>query len=160
MAAAIGWVPELGGVFADLSVLDNVTRPPFVPAVAEDLALDALDLLGLGARLQDSAGALSTGERRRVALARAIARRAPLLVIDGNLDATLAPLLPAILNVLPHVRGVLTAGCTADEWAWRADAVVLVDDARAVCQAPLGELIDSRDPSVRSVITWVMPRVD
>lgn len=158
-AAVIGWVPESGGVFADLSVLDNVAHPPHAAAVAPDVARDALDLLGLTSRLQDLAGGLPTAERRRIALARCIARRLPVLVIDGGLDATLAPLLPAVLSLLPHLRGVLTAGCTADDWAWRADSVVLVEDGRAVCQGPLGELVDSLDPSARSVLTWVMPRV-
>lgn len=157
-AALIGWVPETGAVFADLSVLDNVVKPPHVMAVAADVAKDALDLLGLTPRLQDLAGVLSTAERRRIALARSIARLQPVLVIDGNLDATLAPLLGATLDFLPHLRGVLTAGCTADDWAWRADSVVLVQDGQAVCQAPLAELVDSSDPSARSVLTWVMPR--
>jgi ABC-type cobalamin/Fe3+-siderophores transport system ATPase subunit len=157
LSEIVGWVPQQGGIFSDLSVLDNVARAPHTMAIDDRVAMDALDLLALSARARDPVRVLSAGELRRVALARAIARRAPLLVIDGDLDATLAPLLPSILDLLPHVRGVLTAGCTANHWAWMADSVVLVEAGRAVAQAPLSELASSRDPAVRSVVTWVMP---
>jgi ABC-type branched-subunit amino acid transport system ATPase component len=157
LATSVGWVPERGGDFADLTVLENVESPPHVAPLPRERAVDALDLLGLGERLGERASMLSINERRRLCLARVVARRVPLLVIDGDLDATLAPLLPALLNVTPHIRGVVTSGCTADDWAWRADGVVLIQDARAVCQAPLAMLVDRPEAAIRSVLTWVLP---
>jgi hypothetical protein len=52
---------------------------------------------------------------------------------------------------------VLLATATAGERAWGADTVALVSDERLVAQAPLAELVDSTDPAVRSVLSWVSP---
>lgn len=154
--ATIGWVPEGDGVFLDHTVLGNVAAPPHGDRLREDIALDALDLVALGARAAEPVARLSRAERRRVALARAIALRRPVLVVDGDLDPTLAPLLPLVLEQAPHVRAVLTAGCRADDWAWGADSVALVAEGRVVVQAPLAELACRQDAEVKGVLTWVM----
>lgn len=154
--ATIGWVPEGGGVFLDHTVLRNVGAPPHADRVDEDVALDALDLVALAARAADPVGRLSRAERRRVALARAIASRRPVLVVDGDLDPTLAPLLPLVLEQAPHLRAVLTTGCQADDWAWAADSVALVAEGRVIAQAPLAELACRQDAQVKGVLTWVM----
>ena len=93
--------------------------------------------------------------RRRVALARAIASRRPLLVVDGELDPTLWALLPGVLEQAPGVESVLLATATAGDRAWKADTVALVSDERLVAQASLAELVDSTDPEVRAVLSWV-----
>lgn len=154
--AMIGWVPEGDGVFLDHTVLKNVAAPPHAARVPEDVARDALDLVALAARATEPVARLSRAERRRVALARAIASRRPVLVVDGDLDPTLAPLLPLVLEQAPHLRAVLTAGCQADDWAWAADSVALVAEGRVVAQAPLAELACRQDADVKGVLTWVM----
>ena len=154
--AMIGWVPESDGVFLDHTVLTNVAAPPHAERTREDVALDALDLVALAARAADPVARLSRTERRRVALARAIASRRPVLVVDGDLDPTLAPLLPLVLEQAPHLRAVLTAGCLADDWAWAADSVALVAEGRVVAQASLAELACRQDADVKGVLTWVM----
>ena len=57
---------------------------------------------GAGTRLQPGGGALSSAQRRRLMVARAVARRPRLLVVDGALDGlddgTLAALLPVLLD--------------------------------------------------------------
>jgi ABC-type transporter Mla maintaining outer membrane lipid asymmetry ATPase subunit MlaF len=93
--------------------------------------------------------------RRRVALARALASRRPLLVVDGELDPTVWALLPGLLEQAPGVESVLLATATAGDRAWKADTVALVSGERLVAQAPLAELVDSTDPEVRSVLSWV-----
>lgn len=154
--AAIGWVPEGDGVFLDHTVLVNVAAPPHAERVPQDVALDALDLVALAARADEPVARLSRAERRRVALARALASRRPVLVVDGELDPTLAPLLPLVLEQAPHLRAVLTAGCQADDWAWAADSVALVAQGRVVAQGPLADLVCRQDADVKSVLTWVM----
>lgn len=154
--ALIGWVPEGDGVFLDHTVLTNVAAPPHAERLSEDVARDALDLVALAARAGEPVARLSRAERRRVALARAIASRRPVLVVDGDLDPTLAPLLPLVLEQAPHLKAVLTAGCQADDWAWAADSVALVADGRVVAQGPLAELACRQDPDVKGVLTWVM----
>ncbi len=157
LAALVGWVPEGDGVFLSDSVWDNVAHPPGVEPRPNDLARDALDLVGLADRAREPVANLPRQGRRRVALARALASRRPLLVVDGELDPTLWALLPGVLEQAPGVEAALLATATAGERAWAADTVALVAADRLVAQAPLAELVDSTDPDVRSVLSWVAP---
>jgi ABC-type multidrug transport system ATPase subunit len=157
LAALVGWVPEGDGVFLSDSIWDNVARPPGVPPNDSGLARDALDLVGLADRAREPVANLPRPGRRRVALARAVASRRPLLVVDGALDPTLWALLPGLLEQAPGVESVLLATASAGERAWQADSVALVAGDRIVAQAPLAELLDSADPDVRSVLSWVAP---
>ncbi len=155
LAALVGWVPEGDGVFLSDSIWDNVAHPPGAAPNDRGLARDALDLVGLAERAREPVANLPRQGRRRVALARALASRRPLLVVDGELDPTLWALLPGLLEQAPGVESVLLATATAGDRAWNADTVALVANERLVAQAPLAELIDSSDPDVRSVLSWV-----
>lgn len=150
LAGVAGWVPDGDGVFLSESVSGNVDRDA-------RRAVDALDLVGLAGRATDPVEALGRHGRRRVALARALALRRPLVVVDGELDPTMSALLPDVLAQLPWVESVLLAMATAGERAWRADTVVLMADGRVVAQAPLAHLVESPDPDVRGVLAWVAP---
>jgi ABC-type multidrug transport system ATPase subunit len=155
LAALVGWVPEGDGVFLSDSIWDNVAHPPGATPIDPGLARDALDLVGLVERAREPVANLPRRGRRRVALARALASRRPLLVVDGELDPALWALLPGVLEQAPGVESVLLATATAGDRAWKADTVALVAGERLVAQAPLAELMDSSDPEVRSVLTWV-----
>ena len=157
LAALVGWVPEGDGVFLSDSIWDNVSHPPGAAANDPHLARDALDLVGLAERVREPVANLPRRGRRRVALARAIASRRPLLVVDGELDPALWALLPGVVEQAPGVEAVLLATATAGERAWEADTVALVTGERLVAQAPLAELVDSTDPEVRAVLSWVSP---
>lgn len=155
LQAMIGWVPQGDGVFLDQTVFDNVARPPSAKPVAPEIALDALDLLALADRASVPVSSLSLAGRRRVALARALASRRPVLVIDGDLDATLRPLLPMLLEQADHVEAVVTASCTADDWAARADSIALVEGGRIIAQDDLQALRARPDARVKGALAWV-----
>jgi len=157
VAALAGYVPDGDGVFLSDTVGDNVARPPGVPPREPAAARDALDLVGLAERAREPVANLPRRGRRRVALARALASRRPLLVVDGELDPTLWALLPGVLEQAPGVESVLLAMATAGDRAWKADTVALVAGERLVAQAPLADLVDSTDPEVRAVLSWVSP---
>ena len=157
VAALVGWVPEGDGVFLSDSIWDNVAHPPGVAPHDADLARDALDLVGLADRIREPVAHLPRRGRRRVALARALASRRPLLVVDGELDPALWALLPGVLEQAPGVEAALLATATAGERAREADTVALVTGGRLVAQAPLAELVGSTDPEVRAVLSWVSP---
>lgn len=157
LAATVGWVPQGDGVFLSETVWENVHAPKYVEPCRRDQALDAIDWVGLSERAMEPVVNLNVANRRRVALARAVARQRPLMIIDGELDKTLWPMFPALCQQFPWLRGVVVATATADDLAWQADVVAPVDRGRVLGQAPLAELVDSHDPGVRSVLAWTTP---
>ncbi len=100
----------------DVALMGRYRRPrPFSRWSAEDrdAAMNALDRVGLADRAGRPAGRLSGGERRRLLMARAIARGARLLLLDepfAGLDAAVQHDLIAILDELAHEgRSILVA---------------------------------------------------
>jgi ABC-type nitrate/sulfonate/bicarbonate transport system ATPase subunit len=136
VATLAGWVPDGKGVFLSDTVGDNVARPPGVAPYDPATARDVLDLVGLGDRAGDPVSALGWGGRRRVALARALASRRPLLVVDGELDPTIWPLLPALLEQIPWVEALLLAVTSTEAVApfetGRPVVIARVEDGRIV----------------------------
>lgn len=91
-AEHVGFVFQQFHLAPYLSVLDNVLAPELAQrtAGARERALELLNELGLAERVAHLPGQLSSGERQRTALARALLHRPGLILADeptGNLDA-------------------------------------------------------------------------
>jgi ABC-type multidrug transport system ATPase subunit len=157
VAASIGWVPQNDGVFASETVWANVHAPRYVEPCDPERARDALDWVALADRAGEPVTNLGYGGRRRVALARALARRRPLLVIDGELDRSLWPLFPSLCEQFSWLRGLVVATATIEDLAWHADGVAPVEDGRVLDQAPLATLMKSNNPDVKAVLAWTSP---
>jgi putative ABC transport system ATP-binding protein len=92
----IGFVFQSYHLIADLTVVDNVEIPLLYRDMPSrerrKLALEALDKVGLNARIDHFPNQLSGGQSQRVAIARAIVGKPELILADeptGNLDSTM-----------------------------------------------------------------------
>ncbi len=105
----LAWVPQRP-LLEPGSVADAVRLGARAAADSEVAA--ALSSAGLAVRLDADVHTLSAGEQRRVAFARALLRRAPLLLLDeptAHLDAASAETIVDVLEALPRTRTVLVA---------------------------------------------------
>ncbi len=134
--------------FPNLSVLDNVAvgsvygrQPASSRRAAEAAARETLELLGLGDRAQRLAGSLTLVDRKRLELARALATRPRLLL----LDELLAGLNPSEVNAaMDLVRGIRDSGVTIVMVEHLVKALFGVSDRVAVLSA--GEKICEGTP--------------
>ena len=94
VASGIAMSPEGRRVFADLTVLENVELPLVYQGVSADdrreMALAALERVGLAERVKHRPTQMSGGQQQRVAIARAIAANPSIVMADeptGALDS-------------------------------------------------------------------------
>jgi putative ABC transport system ATP-binding protein len=133
----VGWVFQTSGLLPLLTAAENVALALRIQGVPDDraleLALAALEYVGLADRASHRAYELSGGEQQRAALARAIAKQPRLLLADeptGQLDSETAQ------EVVSLFREAATAGITVllathdAALADAADRVVRMEDGR------------------------------
>jgi lipoprotein-releasing system ATP-binding protein len=106
----LGFVYQFHHLLPEFNARENVVLPQLVlgtePKAAEERAEALLGTLGLSSRLDHRPSKLSGGEQQRVAVARALANKPPLVLADeptGNLDEHTADVVFA--EFLNLVRG-------------------------------------------------------
>jgi putative ABC transport system ATP-binding protein len=135
----IGFVFQTFHLIQDLNVMDNVEIPLLyrrMPAgQRRGMAQEALERVGLSARMSHFPSQLSGGQRQRVAIARAIVGRPSILLADeptGNLDSQMGDEIIGILEDLNR-DGTTVVMVTHDQrLASRTARIVRLFDGRQV----------------------------
>lgn len=133
---ALGFVYQFHHLLPDFDALENILLPQIIhgadAGAARSRAEELLGKLGLSQRLDHRPSKLSGGEQQRVAVARALANRPPLILADeptGNLDEATAD--RVLGEFLALVRGEGSAALVAthnERLAAKMDRVVRLHD--------------------------------
>jgi lipoprotein-releasing system ATP-binding protein len=132
----LGFVYQFHHLLPDFSAIENVILPQLIHGATTEAATarasELLGALGLSQRLDHRPSQLSGGEQQRVAVARALANRPPLILADeptGNLDEATADIV--LGEFLTLVRGEGSAALIAthnERIAAKMDRVVRLHD--------------------------------
>jgi len=129
----VGFVFQFYNLVASLTARENVELVTEIAANPMS-ADEALELVGLGKRLNHFPAELSGGEQQRVAIARAIAKRPGILMCDeptGALDSKTGGLVLDAIARTNRELGTTTAVITHNAViADMADRVVIIGDGR------------------------------
>lgn len=133
----IGFIFQGFNLIANLTAIENVELPLIYRGVSKkernDLAVEALKMVGLSHRMDHKPSEMSGGQQQRVAIARAIAAKPPVILADeptGNLDSASSKEIIAILKGL-HRDGRTVILITHDnEIADQAKRVIRIIDGK------------------------------
>ena len=135
---ALGFVYQFHHLLPEFNARENIVLPQLIHGAdteaANARAEQLLGALGLGARLDHRPSKLSGGEQQRVAVARALANKPPLVLADeptGNLDETTAD--TVLGEFLSLVRGEGSAALVAthnERLAAKMDRVLRLHEGR------------------------------
>ena len=105
-AAGLGYVPQRGNVFPDLSVADNLRMGAFL--APDRLAAELPRLFALFPRLaerrQAVAGSLSGGERRMLSIAMTLLLRPRMMLMDEPSSDLAPPMVQAVAETIVTLR--------------------------------------------------------
>jgi len=139
----IGFIFQQYNLIQSLTVLENVELPLIYqgidPIDRRDMALEALERVGLSERIKHHPAEMSGGQQQRAAIARAIATRPPIIMADeptGALDSHTGLEVLAFLQQLNNEGSTVILITHDNGIAATARRVVRLSDGRIVEDRP------------------------
>jgi len=134
----IGFVFQGFNLLSRTSALENVELPMLYLGVKTserlERAKEALDIVGLGDRMNSMPNQLSGGQQQRVAIARSLVNRPSIILADeptGNLDSRTAVEVMDVFQRLNQDRGIMIALVTHEpDIAQYARRIIVFKDGR------------------------------
>jgi lipoprotein-releasing system ATP-binding protein len=134
----LGFVYQFHHLLPEFNAVENVVLPQLVrgaePQAARERAQQLLGALGLSQRLDHRPSKLSGGEQQRVAVARALANKPPLVLADeptGNLDEhTADKVLSEFLGLVRNEGSAALVATHNERLAAKMDRVVRLHEGR------------------------------
>ena len=139
----IGFIFQGYNLIQELDALENVILPLIYRGVPvwdrEDLAMEALERVGMADRAHHRPSEMSGGQQQRIAIARAIATRPPIIMADeptGALDSRTGRHVLEILRELYREGTTILLITHDDSIASTARRVVRLADGRVIADHP------------------------
>ncbi|MFI6577556.1 ectoine/hydroxyectoine ABC transporter ATP-binding protein EhuA [Nocardiopsis sp. NPDC050513] len=164
---SIGMVFQQFNLFPNMTVRKNVTEAPvhvlgLSKDEANERAVELLELVGLGEKIDAHPTQLSGGQQQRVAIARALAMRPDILLLDEVTSALDPELVAGVLDVLRQVAEStdITMLCVTHEMGFARDVShrVLMFDKGRIAEEGTPEQIfeDPREERTKSFLRSVL----
>src|SRR6266849_1527104 len=133
--------------FAQMTAVENVMVGAFQkttdPARARSLAMEALDRVGLADKAEAHARVLSTGQRKRLELARALATQPRLLLLDEVTGGVDQRSIPALVELVRRLHGEGASLIVIEH-----NMGVIMGISQRIVALNLGEVIADGPPAV------------
>ncbi len=158
----VGFLFQMGALFDSMTVGENVmfplkqhtklSRPEF-----EDRCCRVLSLVGLDGIQKQMPASLSGGQRKRVALARAIVLEPEVVLYDEpttGLDPIRADVINELINALQRQLGITSVVVTHDMASAKrvADRMVMLHNGRVIADAEPEEFLESSNELVQRFV--------
>ncbi len=134
---SIGFVFQNFHLLPYLTLAENVMLPLAIVKMSKkeklSAALDALARVGLQGKAARLPNQISGGEQERVAIARAIVNRPPIILADeptGNLDTRTGAEIMKLLSALNHERITVIMVTHSNDYAHHARRLIRLSDGR------------------------------
>jgi phospholipid/cholesterol/gamma-HCH transport system ATP-binding protein len=158
--------PFTCGLFFSLDVYENVAFPlrertNWPPERIDQATIDHLTMVGLRDRARAMPDQLSSGERKRTALARALALHADIVIIDdvdSGIDGVRLALLCDLIKDVQTACGATFLVTTHDMAAARqlADYAAVIHEGRIVESGEADDVFSSDEPATRQLISGAL----
>ena len=148
MRKRVGMVFQHFNLFPHLTILENVTLAPIrhkmmTEEQAKEKAMELLNRVGVGDKADNYPAQLSGGQKQRLAIARAIAKKAKVLVFDDSFSAldmmTDAALRKELNEKVQDASIVIVAQRVST--ILHADQILVLDDGKIVGKGTHEELL-------------------
>lgn len=135
----IGFIFQVFNLLPRTSALENVEMPLIYSGVVkkerDERAIKALEIVGLGEKLQNKPSQLSGGQQQRVAIARALINNPSLILADeptGNLDSKSGEEILSLLSKLNKEGNTIVVVTHDLDIAKRAGRIISIKDGEIV----------------------------
>jgi len=136
---SIGFVFQNFHLLPYLTLAENVMMPLAIVKMSKkeklSMALHTLNRVGLSGKVNRLPNQISGGEQERVAIARAIVSRPPIILADeptGNLDTATGTEIMKLLSQLNHGGITVIMVTHSNEYAHHAQRLIRLSDGRLV----------------------------
>ena len=158
----IGYLFQSGALLAWMTVYDNVALPlkettKLKDKEIEELVMAALHEVGLEDAADKYPGEISGGMQKRAGLARAIVRRADVVLYDeptSGLDPVTTLTIHKLIRKLNRDHGITSIVVTHDIQGaiHLADRIMLIKDGKAVETSKVEDFVQSANPVVQEFL--------